>query len=199
MGFNVLPTSNRYGRMLEIKNRYSDTVPITGNPKKDYWIQMQLQMAVCDLNECDFLETRFIEYNNYQEFLEDGSFSRTKDKKLKGIFIAYLVNGKITYFYPDLNISQEDFLLWEKKIQAENIDNVWISNNYWKLEKFSCVLVMRNKLWFDNIIPKISSVWDTIARERQDKSYTLRAPKKHQTSNIVLNNCLIDINSLVLK
>ena len=34
---------------------------LDGIPKKEYWIQMQLQMEVCDLDECDFLETRFIE------------------------------------------------------------------------------------------------------------------------------------------
>ena len=44
-------SSNLYGRMLEIKNVVSRT--ITG-AKMEYWIQMQLQMEVCDLNECDF-------------------------------------------------------------------------------------------------------------------------------------------------
>ena len=33
---------------------------ITGIPKKEYWTQMQLQMEVCDLDKCDFLETKFI-------------------------------------------------------------------------------------------------------------------------------------------
>ncbi len=32
---------------------------------------MQIQMEVCDLNECDFLETRFLQYENEQEFLDD--------------------------------------------------------------------------------------------------------------------------------
>ena len=45
--------------MLEIKNIVNRE--INGIPKKEYWIQMQLQMEVCDLGECDFLETRFKE------------------------------------------------------------------------------------------------------------------------------------------
>ena len=54
-GINVDPTSDRYGRMLEIKNIVNRE--ITGIPKKEYCIQSQLQMEVCELNECDFLET----------------------------------------------------------------------------------------------------------------------------------------------
>ena len=63
-GINVDPNSKRYGRMLEVKNRVSESVPITGNPKREYWIQMQFQMGVCGLKECDFFESRFIEYEN---------------------------------------------------------------------------------------------------------------------------------------
>ena len=41
--------------MLEVKNPVSRE--ITGMPKKAYWAQMEIQMEVWDLNECDFLET----------------------------------------------------------------------------------------------------------------------------------------------
>jgi hypothetical protein len=52
------PVLPRFGRMLEIKNIVNRD--IDGIPKKEYWIQMQLQMETCDLNECDFLECSFI-------------------------------------------------------------------------------------------------------------------------------------------
>ena len=60
-GINVDKNSPLFGRMLEIKNIVNRK--ITGIPKKEYWIQMQLQMSVCKLNECDFLETKFFEYD----------------------------------------------------------------------------------------------------------------------------------------
>ena len=63
--------SERYGRMLEIKNIVNRE--IDGIPKKEYWIQMQLQMKVCELEECDFLETRFVEYADLTAFEEDTS------------------------------------------------------------------------------------------------------------------------------
>jgi putative phage-type endonuclease len=52
-GINIDPHSKRYGRMLEIKNIVNRE--INGIPKKEYWVQMQLQMEVCELDECDFL------------------------------------------------------------------------------------------------------------------------------------------------
>ena len=66
--------SDIYGRMLEIKNVVSRQ--INGIPKKEYWIQMQLQMEVCNLNECDFLETKFIEYETEEEFIKNGGFQQ---------------------------------------------------------------------------------------------------------------------------
>jgi len=59
-GINNDPKSNKYGRMLEIKNIVNRE--INGIPSKLYWIQMQLQMESCDLNYCDFLETQFKQY-----------------------------------------------------------------------------------------------------------------------------------------
>ena len=64
-----LSSSSRYGRLLEIKNVKSRE--IDGTVSKPYWIQTQVQMEVCDLNECDFLETKFIEYENYNSYVND--------------------------------------------------------------------------------------------------------------------------------
>jgi putative phage-type endonuclease len=67
-GINHLPSSPLYGRMVEIKNIVNRE--ITGVPSDAYWIQMQMQMEVCDLEECDFLETRIREFDGgYDEYL----------------------------------------------------------------------------------------------------------------------------------
>ena len=61
-GIVVDPSSERFGHMIEIKNIVNRE--ITGIPKEEYWIQMQLQLETCDLDACDFVETRFREYEN---------------------------------------------------------------------------------------------------------------------------------------
>ena len=63
-GINVDPESPLYGRMLEVKNIVNRE--ITGIPSDMYWIQMQIQMETCDLNECDFIETQFKEYSDVE-------------------------------------------------------------------------------------------------------------------------------------
>ena len=97
-GIIIESNTGRYGRMLEIKNIVNRE--ITGIPKKEYWIQMQLQMEVCDLDECDFLETKFVEYPDYQSYHCDSSIAvfngeefnsylTAKDGNYKGIIIHF--------------------------------------------------------------------------------------------------------------
>ena len=77
----------------------------------EYWIQMQIQMEVCNLNECDFLETRFIEYENETEFLNDGTFRYTKDGKRKGIIMYFINDGQPHYEYSPWNINKTNFMI----------------------------------------------------------------------------------------
>ena len=63
----IIVGPNNYGRMLEIKNVVSRE--INGIPKLDYYIQTQLQMEVCGLNECDFVETKFTEFDHICHFI----------------------------------------------------------------------------------------------------------------------------------
>lgn len=174
-GINTLESSLLYGRMLEIKNIVNRV--IDGNPKHEYWVQMQLQMEVCKLNECDFLETRFVEYESYEDFIADGTYSRTNNNKYKGMILYFIKDGKPYYEYAPFNGTEYEHSLWEDKIMEKNKDLTWLKNIYWKLEEVSCVLVLRNKVWFKNALPYISNIWETIKIDRQG-DYQHRAPKK---------------------
>jgi hypothetical protein len=108
-GINVDKTSKKYGRMLEIKNIVNRE--ITGIPKKEYWTQTQLQMEVCDLDECDFLETKFIEYPDEKSFYND---TETKND-FKGVILYFsTIELKPFYLYKPLNIvGSNDIINWE--------------------------------------------------------------------------------------
>ena len=174
-GINVDKNCDRYGRMLEIKNVVSRD--INGIPKKEYWVQMQLQMEVCDLDECDFLETKFTEYTDYNTYKNDNS------DKMKGIIIYFHTKeGKPFYVYKPLTIIEEtDITKWEDDTlslyQSEEYNYTYMKFIYWKLEVFSCVLVLRNQLWFKNNIPQLDKVWKIIEQERIT-GYEHRAPVK---------------------
>lgn len=167
-GINIDSKSERYGRMLEIKNIFNRV--INGIPKKEYWIQMQIQMEVCDLNECDFLETRFIEYDDEESFLNDGTFNFSNNGKQKGIIILFIdVNSNPVYEYSPWNIDKNNYLKWEKDIFNKNNNLNWFKNIYWKLEEVSCVLVERNKYWFNNSREIINDFWNELNHIKNNK------------------------------
>ena len=217
-GINIDPLSKRYGRMLEIKNIVNRE--IDGIPKKEYWIQMQLQMEVCNLDECDFLETKFTEYPDYtsysydtlNEFYEDEdgvefqNICLSKDSKMKGAIIYFHTKtGNPFYIYRPLDlIHPHDINEWHDN----NVD--YYQNNpefnytymktiYWKLELISCVLVCRNKQWFKDNIHELQTLWDTIKKERVS-GYEHRAPNRKQKKEIVefstkpSGGCLLKFN-----
>jgi putative phage-type endonuclease len=204
-GINVDPNSHRYGRMLEIKN--PTTREITGIPKEDYWIQMQLQMETCNLNECDFLETVFKEYETEEDSVEDGTFTYNEEDQLKGMMIYFIKGGKPLYEYMPLHISKEEFSTWYEQMMEKHSTLTWIKDIYWRLEDYSCILVLRNKLWFQTAISKIGDVWTIIEKEKVG-GFEHRLPKKQNRAsraNSMVDNennmtnmsgCLINVDDL---
>jgi putative phage-type endonuclease len=193
-GINIDVTSDRYGRMVEIKNIVNRE--INGNPKTEYWTQMQLQMEVCNLDECDFVETRFTEYNDIDAFLNDGTFTITNDGKNKGIMMLFLdIRGKPLYEYAPIGISETLFAEWNDTIMEKRVDCSWIKTIYWKLDEVSVVLVDRNTYWFSAAIVELIDLWKIIEQERIT-GYAHRAPKKRSRTvseiDTVLPKCLID-------
>jgi putative phage-type endonuclease len=189
-GINVAPQSPRYGRMLEIKNIVNRK--IDGIPKKAYWVQMQLQMEVCDLDECDFLETKFVEYETYDEYVDDKS-----DKK-RGVIMYFHTNeGKPFYKYMPLNlVSIDDINNWFDETlnlyQSAPYNYIWIKNCYWRLEEFSCVLVQRNNKWFNDNVKELEDIWKIIEKERVS-GFEHRAPTRRQKKDDSVNN--LNVNS----
>jgi putative phage-type endonuclease len=205
-GIIVESNTGRYGRMLEIKNIVNRE--INGIPKKEYWVQMQLQMEVCDLDECDFLETKFTEYPDYESYKNDSSNATFEGKEFnsltttasgsyKGIIIYFHTKeGKPHYEYMPLNIwTPNDISDWEEttihKFESEPYKYIFVKFIYWKLEKLSCVLVLRNKEWFKNNVGQIEKVWKIIEQERIT-GYDHRAPvkktKKEQATRPYVDN-----------
>jgi len=203
-GINVDPNTQLYGRMLEIKNIVNRE--ITGIPKKEYWIQTQLQMEVCDLDECDFLETKFTEYQSFKEFCDDGNEEKTEKGEFKGVIMYFSSKeGRPFYLYKPLQITDyTEIDNWEEKMiekyESEEHNMLWIKNHYWKLEKLSCVLILRNRKWFQDNIEQLEKVWNIILKERET-GYEHRAPNKRVKKEYTINKnefqgCLINIVKL---
>jgi hypothetical protein len=165
-GIVINEESPAFGRMLEIKNVVSRE--ITGIPKMDYWVQTQVQMEVCNLNECDFLETQFKEYDEVDEDL----FYKNKHLYLYNGVILYFINREFTngnphYVYMPLTVklTKKDIHAWvDSQKVALKETHILFKRIYWYCETYSCVLIKRNRLWIEMAIPKIKEIWDTIER-----------------------------------
>jgi putative phage-type endonuclease len=166
-GINVDPTSPLYGRMLEIKNIVNRE--ITGIPKKEYWIQMQIQMEVCDLEDCDFLECVFKEYPSSAEFEADVgvAFNKTASGAFKGVMAMFYKGSSPMYEYcPLITATSEEYDAWTEDIMERNSGILFVKYIYWRLDLVSCVYVHRNREWFAGNVGQLRHAWETIQKEK---------------------------------
>ena len=198
-GINVDPASRIYGRMVEIKNIVNRE--ITGKPKEEYWIQTQIQMEVCDLDECDFVETRFKEYDSAADYIEDtpatatdtdGDRGYSANGNEKGIILWFQTAPALTYHgyvsqpiqlyeYAPIGMTTEEYDTWEAAVfeKHQHAGNIWVRTIHWYLDEYSCVLVRRNRLWFSEAVKVLEQVWTMIEEERET-GFEHRAPVKRK-------------------
>ena len=195
----IIVSKKNNGRMIEIKNVVSRE--ITGIPKMEYYIQMQIQLEVCDLDECDFVETKFVEYNSYEDFKRD------KYNVEKGMIIVLIENdSKFIYEYSNLFQNSEKELqeftneiynkyeLDHNTLQNENYK--WYKTVYWKLHTFSCVLVPRNKEWFNLKYPKMEEFWNLIEQEKNSSDENVLdkyKPKQRQSKQSPVKKPVVNL------
>jgi hypothetical protein len=188
-GINVDPASPLYGRMLEVKNIVNRE--ISGIPLDAYWIQMQGQMETCGLDECDFIETQFKEY-------EESEFYSDCEHTYKGVVLYFVKKSAKVFttnngynvphyvFMPlsiELNKAAVDQWIDQKKAELRDTYTLY-TTQYWYLDKMSCVLVKRNRGWFNSAVSKIVDAWATIEKERIS-GWEHRLPKKiRDTGNL---------------
>jgi len=207
-GINILPSSDRFGRMLEIKNIFNRE--ITGIPKEEYWVQTQIQMETCDLDLCDFVETRFVEYETEEAFYKSESINESinmnentsmNENMVKGVILYFIKRDMLTvsdnspvYKYMPLLIATQgkaaiDEWINQTKQSARAEGLVLFKPIYWFLDEFSCVLIERNHEWFNTALPRISDVWQTIIKERvEGYEHRKSTPKKESINNNNNNN-----------
>lgn len=175
------------GIMIEIKCPFRRK--ITGIPPFYYWIQVQLQLEVCDLDYCDFVEYEFTEFKTEDEFMDDTTLNT--DIINKGLFIQVekqddpdiLCNpGDIQYIYPEKNFLDkvEDLFKW-RDTQLENLpkmidekykDNIFkFTPVYWKVTDKSIVRIKRNEEWFKNTKEVLENQWKQMLYYQKGDNY----------------------------
>ena len=164
-GINISPDSpEKFGRMVEVKNIYNRE--IDGIPLEEYWVQMQIQMETCGLDSCDFLETRFKEYNSETEFYED------EIQEYRGVILFFVAknpehSNQFVYMPLYVCLQQKYINAWIREKQDHYVDYFLYETIYWYLDEYSCVEVRRNHAWFESVLPIIQNAWKDVVHERK--------------------------------
>lgn len=193
--------SKYVGRMLEIKCPLVRKINMDGDIIDHicpiyYWIQVQLQLECCDLEECDFWQCEIREYDSRDEFNNDTDpyepFRSINTKFEKGCIIQLLpknrmhdvIDGKhddvvydaSMYIYPPkIEMSPYDCDVWISKQLGEINTNPKYKDYffdqvvYWKVTTSKCVLINRDREWFANSLPQFKQMWDYVLILRQNK------------------------------
>jgi putative phage-type endonuclease len=157
------------GRLIEIKCP-STRVIKDGIIPFDYWCQMQLQMEVCGVDACEFVEVKFREYGLDEPAAEpadkpaaepkaDEPADKPAEQESIASGIISLVANTDTfanhYVYGDFCESGDSLALVEKY--------------GWEIVKLRRVTVMRDVNWFSKSQPDFDAFWRDVALAREGK------------------------------
>ena len=173
------------GRMLEIKcppkRKFTKSVPA------HYMMQMQGQLEVCDLEECDFLQVKLDEYLDYDDYKSDisedpGKFGFTNIDLPKGYTITYLKPGnenKFHYLYCPLFSSNSQIDIWKEEQNKFLEENNYVieEEKYWKITRYECTLVKRNREWWSNSVVDIYQFYKDLLYYKTDDNVEILKKK----------------------
>ena len=155
------------GRLLEIKCVWRRK--ILANTPYYYWVQVQIQMEVCDLEVCDFFQCKFYQYSGEKEYLDD---VETRKNIPHGVLIE---NGN------------------------GDGDEESANKIYWKLIEKSCESIRRDREWFIRVLPYLKDFRKSVLTYRQigiDKMQEeIEENKKRKISDITNAMLSNSINS----
>lgn len=154
---------NDDGIMVEIKCPYRRKV--TGQVPLQYFYQIQGQLDVCGLDECDYLECEFAEYDE-QAFLADSRYIET------GIIVEYKhPDDSYTFHYGDivrdLNSRQSAYKDIIAMPSPEGCEKVL---HFWWLDVLNCIRVIRDNDFLSKKLPELKKVWNQVLAFRADKA-----------------------------
>jgi len=145
------------GIMIEIKCPYSRKI-VNGEIPEKYYYQIQGQLAVCNLEDCDYIECEFISLGSKDEYLD-----LKEDENYKhGIIAELKVNNDYDYKY-----STENQKLFNNLKEMEEYEKKGYNLIYWKLKLINIQKVKFDKnKWNKEIINKINNFHEIYKEEK---------------------------------
>lgn len=172
------------GVMLEIKCPKSRKIDPTKIPLY-YWVQVQIQLEVCNLEQCDFIECEIKELDSLEEFVQS-------DAQHKGVCVQLPGSENDPKFvYPPPHISTTDmYLQWalEKLTELQDNDTGFQSSkvSYYVITKNCVQHIPRSREWFNNVRNEIKSTCELIQKLQANRDDFLKYKESiHELKNKV--------------
>jgi len=153
---------NELGIMVEIKTPYRRRVD--GNIPYEYMIQMQGQMAVCNISECDFVDAEiYFNYKCIEDYINDIEIVSSINDH--GVIVEYFdeTNNRQHMYSPPYLTSQQ-CITWATYIRSTKNTQCLILP--WKLNKIIIKRVYFNEEVWAELIPQITNFWNEVITMR---------------------------------
>jgi putative phage-type endonuclease len=155
-------------RLVEIKCPYSRT--IGGEIPSDYWIQMQIQMEVADIDECEYIEVELLSKRPRQQ--EEVDLSGTTYQGTVYLLKKQVKEGEpfdYKYVYGEID-SEETPEFPEGYECVETIP--------WGLKRWHRKIVSRDKVWYESTKSWQEAFWKDVEAVRQGQDIQPPTSKK---------------------
>jgi putative phage-type endonuclease len=157
------PDAKAIGRLIEIKCPYSRH--IGGEIPYEYWVQMQIQMEVCDLDECEYLEAEIVSPKVGLDTVDLSGCTLKGSVYLIKLDVAEGQPFHYKYLYGDIGSSSPPPVP-SGYVLAETIP--------WGLKKWYRKLVSRDRGWYASTVIWQNAFWSDVQLAKEGKPYSVQ-------------------------
>lgn len=143
--------SDRVGRLLEIKCPVKRE--INGKIPFEYWCQMQIQMEVADIDECDYIEVKIA------SAYKDTPYVELSDETVK-------YKGAIWLFQAPETCEMKYAYTEEERKKMVELEWNCIETIPWHMDSHFTTTVQRDRAWFESTLEKRNAFWKAVEDAR---------------------------------
>lgn len=160
----------RLGRLVEYKAPVSRK--LVQKIPSEYYMQMQIQMEVADIDHCDYCEIKF--YSAYNDKMR---VPFTRDTLYRGYVALIMKDGVLDrYEYSPLNPPTDWTYVAEEGVNERVYELV-----EWWLDDYYLETVGRDKTWFAGTIPLMDAFWHDV---EEAKAGRFVVPEKKVSTSV---------------
>jgi len=169
------------GKMLEIKCPWRRKITM-GEVPEHYYLQVQGQLSVCSLNECDYVEAVIEDFQRESDYTTKVPPSETTQH---GVLIELQhPSQEEAYEYSPEGLTPKEAYAWARtramEIIKETPDITIMKIHPWRVKEMNIVAVSFDPILWDKLIPQIQLFWKDVLelRDKYESGEAMEPRKK---------------------